>query len=135
MRSLPVLALLAGTVLASCGDDPSPLTGKWEGRRFGSDMWTLTLEDAHGRLSGTYRIQWSEEPSEVNGPLTGSSGLQVNPDFLDLLIEFEVGVEAGSAMCRYNATLRDDVVLSGETVCRLSDGTEFQVGQLGLRKS
>lgn len=133
MRATLFFALLAMTVLASCESEEGRVTGTWQGRRFENDVWTMTLEDSNGRLSGTYRIQWGEEPSEVSGSLTGSSGLAINPDFLDLLIEFDVEVAAGTAKCRFNATLRDEVVLSGETVC-VRDAVEFQVGHLGLRR-
>ena len=132
MRSPLVLSLLAMTILACCESEEGRLTGTWQGRRFETDDWTLTLEDSHGRLSGTYRIQWGEEPSEVSGSLTGSS-LQTTRDFLDVFIEFNVQIAAGTATCRYNARLRDEVVLSGETVCE-RDAREFQVGQLGLRR-
>ena len=132
MRSPIFSALLAMTVLASCESEEGRLTGTWQGRRFETDVWTLTLDDSHGRLSGTYQIQWGEEPSEVSGSLTGSS-LQTSRDFLDVLIEFNVEIAAGTATCRFNATLRDEVVLSGETVC-VRDAREFQVGHLGLRR-
>ena len=134
MRSSILSVLLLATVLAGCESEPlGRLSGTWEGRRFGGDVWTLTLEDSHGRLTGTYEIKWGEEPSEVDGTLTGSSGLAINPDFLDLLIQFDVEVAAGTAQCRYEARLQDEVVLSGETVC-VHDGREFQVGHLGMRR-
>ena len=133
MRSPILSILLAMTVLASCESEEGRVTGTWQGRRFETDVWTLTIDDSHGRLSGTYQIQWGEEPSEVSGSLTGSSGLGINPDFLDLLIEFDVEIAAGTASCRYEARLRDEAVLSGETVC-VHDAREFQVGHLGLRR-
>lgn len=132
MRSSIPSILLAMTVLASCDSEEGRVTGTWQGSRFETDVWTLTLEDSHGRLSGTYQIQWGEEPTEVSGSLTGSS-LSLNPDFVDLLIEFNVEIAEGTAACRYEARLRDEVVLSGETVC-VRDAREFQVGHLGLRR-
>lgn len=132
MRSSIPSILLAMTVLASCDSEEGRVTGTWQGSRFETDVWTLTIEDSHGRLSGTYQIQWGEEPSEVSGSLTGSS-LSLNPDFVDLLIEFNVEIAGGTAACRYEARLRDEVVLSGETVC-VRDAREFQVGHLGLRR-
>ncbi len=128
MRSKLILALLAATVFTSCGEPQSSLTGTWQGRRFGSDVWNMTIDGSHGRLSGTYAIQWAEDPPEVGGPLSGS---RYGPD---VLIEFGVQVAAGSATCRFEARLSDDVLLSGETVCRLPDSSEFQAGRLGLRK-
>ena len=133
MRWSTFFILLAMTVLVSCDSEEGRVTGTWQGRRFETDIWTLTIDDSHGRLSGTYEIQWGEEPSEVSGSLTGSSGISLNPDFLDLLIEFEVEIAAGTATCRYEARLRDEAVLSGETVC-VHDAREFQVGHLGLRR-
>ena len=127
MRSKPIIALLAATVFVSCGEK-SPLTGKWQGQRFGSDVWNMTINDSRGRLSGTYAIQWAEEPSRVTGPLSGS---RLGPE---VLVEFGVQVTAGDAMCRFIAQLSDDVLLSGETVCRLPDSGEFQVGRISLRK-
>lgn len=125
----PGVVFLALAGLASCGEPESPLTGAWQGRRFGSDVWNMTINDAHGSISGTYRIQWAETPPEIGGAISGTrldSGVS---------IEFRVQIEAGMAMCRYDATLQqDDVLLSGETVCRLADSTEFQVGHLGMRK-
>ena len=100
MRSPIFSALLAMTVLASCESEEGRLTGTWQGGRFETDVWTLTLDDSHGRLSGTYQIQWGEEPSEVSGSLTGSS-LQTSRDFLDVLIEFNVEIAAGTATCRF----------------------------------
>ena len=41
------------TVLASCDSEEGRVTGTWQGRRFGTDVRTLTLEDSHGRLSGS----------------------------------------------------------------------------------
>lgn len=133
MRSSIFSVLLAMMVLASCESEEGRLTGTWQGRRFENDVWTLTIDDSHGRLSGTYEIQWGEEPSEVSGSLKGSSGLGINPDFLDFQIEFNVEIAAGTATCRYHARLRDEVVMSGETVC-VRDALEFQVGHLGMRR-
>lgn len=133
MRSSIFAVVLLVMVLASCESEPGRLTGTWQGRRFENDVWTLTLDDSHGSLSGTYRIQWGEEPSEVSGSLTGSGGIGANRDFPDYLIEFNVEIATGTATCRYNATLRDEVVLSGATVCE-RDGREFQVGPLGMRR-
>ena len=65
----------------------------------------MTINDARGSISGTYLIQWGETPSEVSGAISDSLFLP------EVLIEFSVQVEAGMAMCRYDATLRDGVVL------------------------
>lgn len=133
MRSSILSVLLLATVLAGCESDPlGRLTGTWEGRRFGGEVWTLTLGDSHGRLTGTYDIKWDQEPSEVAGTLTGSS-FPINRDFLGVVIEFDVEIAAGTAKCRYDTRLQDEVVLSGETVC-VHDGREFQVGRLGMRR-
>ena len=128
MRPKPILALLAAAVFTSCGEPQSSLTGTWQGRRFGSDVWNMTIDGSHGRLSGTYAIEWAEEPSKVGGPLSGS---RYGPD---VLIEFGVQVAAGDAMCRFEARLSDDVLLSGKTACRLPGSSEFQTGHLSLRK-
>ena len=133
MRSTIRFTLLAAfLVLTNCEPEASPLVGTWEGRRFDTDIWTMTIEDAHGRLTGTYEIQWEEDPPRVSGPLTGSS-ISFNPDFIDVLIEFNVELAAGTAECRCTAQHRDEVVMSGETVC-VRDAIEFQIGHLGMRR-
>ena len=62
------------TVLASCDSEEGRVTGTWQGRRFGTDVRTLTLEDSHGRLSGSCgaaRKPLGDGPIDV---LTGAGG-------------------------------------------------------------
>lgn len=126
-------ALLAVMLFATCDEPEGRLTGTWQGRRFDTDVWKLTINDSHGRLTGDYLISWGEDPPQVSGSLSGSTVDAPDKFGVDVLIDFSVQIAAGTAKCRYRATFRDEAVLSGETVCE-RDGREFQVGHLGMRR-